>query len=267
MQQLLLLATAVSFCLFTGCATTRVNSTATMNFASNNVIAHRGAFKKNGFPENSIASLREAIRLGCTGSEFDVRMTADEILVVNHDPHHGGMDIESSTYAQLRSHLLSNGEELPTLEAYLKAGIQANKATRLVLEIKPSPAGMERGQLLAQRVWEQVKKSKAARWVEYISFDFAILTKLRALDAKVITHYLNGDKSPADLKTAGIQGLDYNYKVYQQNPQWIADAKAMGLLLNVWTVNESTQLKWCISQGFDFITTNEPEYLLQLKDR
>jgi glycerophosphoryl diester phosphodiesterase len=152
MQQLLLLATALSFCFLIGCTTTRLKSTATMNFASNNVFAHRGAFKKNGFPENSIASLRQAIRLGCTGSEFDVRMTADEILVVNHDPHHGGMNIESSMYAQLRSHLLSNGEELPTLEAYLKAGIQANKATRLVLEIKPSPAGKERGQLYLQDV-------------------------------------------------------------------------------------------------------------------
>ncbi|MBM3419342.1 MAG: licheninase, partial [Bacteroidetes bacterium] len=118
-----------------------------MYFAANNVIAHRGAFKKNSFPENSIASLREAIRLGCTGSEFDVRMTADEILVVNHDPHHGRMDIENTTYAKLRTKLLSNGEEIPTLEAYLKEGIAVNKSTRLVLEIKPSPAGMERGQL------------------------------------------------------------------------------------------------------------------------
>ena len=40
----------------------------------NPVIAHRGAFKKKGFPENSIAALKEAIRLQCTGSEFDVRI-------------------------------------------------------------------------------------------------------------------------------------------------------------------------------------------------
>lgn len=238
-----------------------------MQFASNNVIAHRGAFKKNGFPENSISSLREAIRLGCTGSEFDVRMTADQVLVVNHDPHHGGLDIETSTYAQLRSHKLSNGEELPTLEAYLRAGLQGNKATRLVLEIKPSPAGKERGQLLAERVWEQVKKSNASAWVEYISFDFAILTKLLELDPAIKTHYLNGDKSPAALQAAGIKGLDYNYKVYQQNPQWINQAKALGLVLNVWTVNEPAQLDWCIAQGFDFITTNEPEYLLAIPAR
>ena len=264
MQLLKIISAALALMLFAGCLVSQVKFSSTMLFASNKAIAHRGAFKKNGFPENSIASLREAIRLGCTGSEFDVRMTADEVLVVNHDPHHAGMDIEKTTYAQLRTKPLSNGEELPTLEAYLKAGLQDNKSTRLVLEIKPSPAGNERGQLLAQRVWEQVRKSKAGTWVEYISFDYAILTKLLSLDPKVVTHYLNGDKSPADLQTAGVKGLDYNYKVYQQNPQWINDAKALGLILNVWTVNEPSQVEWCIRQGFDFITTNEPEYLLQL---
>lgn len=68
-----------------------------------------------------------------------------------------------------------------------------------------------------------------------------------------------------ELKSAGIKGLDYNYKVYQQNPQWISEAKAQGLVLNVWTVNEPAQLEWCNGKGFDFITTNEPEYLLQIK--
>ena len=64
-------------------------------FASNPVIAHRGAFKKNGFPENSIAALKEAIRLGCTGSEFDVRMTADDVLIVHHDPDYQQIEIEN----------------------------------------------------------------------------------------------------------------------------------------------------------------------------
>lgn len=62
----------------------------------NPVVAHRGAFKKNGFPQNSIASLREAIRLQCAGSEFDVRMTLDDSLVVNHDPHYQKLNIETT---------------------------------------------------------------------------------------------------------------------------------------------------------------------------
>ncbi len=34
-------------------------------FHQNKIIAHRGAWKANGLPQNSIASLREAVRGGC----------------------------------------------------------------------------------------------------------------------------------------------------------------------------------------------------------
>ena len=64
-------------------------------FADNPVIAHRGAWKAKGLPKNSIAALKEAINQKCTGSEFDVRMTSDEILIVTHDADIGGLDIES----------------------------------------------------------------------------------------------------------------------------------------------------------------------------
>jgi glycerophosphoryl diester phosphodiesterase len=243
------------------CATPK-STVKKMKFESNIVIAHRGAFKKNGFPENSIASLREAIRLRCTGSEFDVRMTADEVLVISHDAAHGGLEIEQHTYEELQKFPLKNGEILPTLQSYLEAGKKRNQGTRLVLEIKPSPSGPERGAYIAEKVYKMVADRKAANWVEYISFDYGILKKLVTLDATVPTHYLNGDRSPADVKADGIRGIDYNFSVFKKNPAWITLAKELGVVLNVWTVNEPEPLQWCIEQGFDFITTNEPEYLL-----
>src|SRR5687768_10559476 len=85
-----------------------------VEFADNPVIAHRGAFKKNNLPENSIAALKEAIRLRCTGSEFDVRMTLDDTLIINHDPHYNGLEIEKTNYKDLSKIPLSNGEMLPT---------------------------------------------------------------------------------------------------------------------------------------------------------
>ena len=47
------------------------------------ICAHRGAMKTH--PENTIAALKEAIRLGAHMIEFDVRMTKDKKLVVIHD--------------------------------------------------------------------------------------------------------------------------------------------------------------------------------------
>lgn len=228
------------------------------------MIAHRGAFKKNGFPENSIASLREAIRLGCAGSEFDVRMTLDSVLVINHDPHYHEREIEKTTYAELTRYRLSNGEPLPTLAAYLAAGRQENPATRLVMEIKPSEIKTrDRWLLIAEAALKEVRAAGVQAYTEYISFDWNQLLVIKQLDKRAMVHYLNGDLSPEKVKAAGVNGIDYNITVFQKNPGWVKEALHKKLIINAWTVNKDEQLDWCLQQGFTYITTNEPERLFQ----
>jgi glycerophosphoryl diester phosphodiesterase len=257
--------TAVILVFFVSC-TPNKKLMQPLHFAPNPVIAHRGAFKKNGYPENSIASLREAIRLKCNGSEFDVRMTADDSLIVNHDPHHQGLDIEKTNYKDLIAYKLSNREPLPTLRQYLLAGLENNKTTRLVLEIKPSVT-KERGIKIAGKVWQLIKELKAEPWIVYISFDYDILKKLLQLDRTVITQYLNGDVSPEQLKADGISGADYHFSVFRLHPEWITSAKNNGIVLNAWTVNEEKDIKWLLETKFDYITTNEPELALSILKR
>ena len=48
------------------------------------VIAHRGYWKTEGSAQNSIRSLERASEIGAYGSEFDVHLTADNVLVVYH---------------------------------------------------------------------------------------------------------------------------------------------------------------------------------------
>ena len=118
------------------------------NQHKNIVVAHRGAWKNLQLPENSIASLRQAIKLNCTGSEFDVHMTADDSLVINHDPQHHSLVIEDHTYQDLVQYPLSNGESLPTLRQYLEAGRSANAGTQLVIELKPTAKRKENTDLI-----------------------------------------------------------------------------------------------------------------------
>ena len=202
MRLINLLSVTMVLFSFGSCAVTRLKSSS-MHFASNTVIAHRGAFKKNGFPENSIASLREAIRLGCTGSEFDVRMTADEVLVVNHDHDFQGMDIETSTYEQLLAKTLPNGEKIPTLKAYLTEGM-TQKGTKLILEFKPSQLGIARSERVGELSVKTVQELGAQAWVEYITFSYEGGLKAIASDSKAKVVYLNGDKTPLQLKEAGF---------------------------------------------------------------
>jgi len=228
----------------------------------NQVIAHRGAWKKKGLPENSIASLKEAIRIKCFGSEFDVHLTSDSVMVVNHDPTFYGLSIGKSTYAQLLEKKHPNGEFIPTLEGYLKTGIKQKK-TKLILELKPQNMGKERDLFLAESVLKMVRKLKAEPWVDYISFSYDICTYIIAHSPKAKVAYLNGDVAPEKLKADGFFGPDYHYSVFQKN-DWIMQSKKLGLAVNAWTVNTVPEMEWLLADKVEFITTNEPELLFEI---
>jgi len=232
-------------------------------FHKNKVIAHRGAWKAQGLPQNSLASLREAVRLGCEGSEFDVWMTADEVLVVNHDGDFEGMEIEESTYAQLLTKKLPNGEKIPTLKEYLAEGMKQT-GTKLILEFKPSAISKERSERVGELSVKTVKEMKAEKWVDYITFSYEGGKKAIATDPKANVAYLTGDKSPAQLKEDGFFGFDYNIRVLRLKSDWIKEAQDLGLTVNAWTVNNPEDMKWLLEQGTDFITTDEPELLFEL---
>ena len=238
-------------------------SFAQKSFHKNKVIAHRGAWKANEIPQNSIASLKEAVKLGCEGSEFDVWMTADGVLVVNHDADFEGIDIETSTYEQLLTKKHSNGEKLSTVEEYLKAG-KKQKGTKLIFEIKPSKISVERSEEVAAKSVEAVRKMKAEKWVDYITFSYEGGLKVIEMAPDANVAYLNGDKTPAELKEAGFFGFDYNINLLKKNPQWIKEAQELGLTVNAWTVNKEEDLNWFLDYNPDFITTDEPELLFKL---
>ena len=232
-------------------------------FADNMVVAHRGAWKSNNLPQNSIASLKQAIKLGCTGSEFDVRMTSDDVLIIAHDAEYNGLEIEKSTYAELSKFKLSNGENLPTLKDYILAGIQNNTTTGLVCEIKPSKIE-GRNIIITDNVLKLIKELKAENYIKaYISFSYTVLKRIKELDTNAKTQYLDGSKTPEQLKTDGISGLDYLIYKFKKNPQWIASAKEKGLILNGWTANKIEDIDWLLANEFDYITTDEPELVFE----
>jgi beta-glucanase (GH16 family)/glycerophosphoryl diester phosphodiesterase len=231
-------------------------------FNSNKIIAHRGAWKNTGAPQNSIASLQNAIKLGVTGSEFDVRMTLDEVLVICHAPHFEGMDIEKTNYADLLKVPLKNGEPIPTFEQYLKEG-KKQKKTLLITEIKPSPAGKERSLLLVEKTVAMIKKLKAQNWIMYISFDYDILKKVHELDPKAKTQYLNGGITADQLKLDGITGADYHFSAFQYDEKWLSNAQKLGVATNAWTVNDTLMMDFLLIRNIDYLTTDEPEIALK----
>ena len=229
--------------------------------AQTKVIAHRGFWKTPGSSQNSISSLLKADSIGCYGSEFDVWLTKDSKLVVNHDPVYKMRPMEYSKGDALTGLKLSNGENLPSLEQYLKVGKEHN--TKLILELKALNS-KKRETKAVQEILATVKKMGLESRMEYITFSLHAMKEfIRLAPAGTPVFYLNGELSPKELKELGATGLDYHMGVIKKHPEWIKEAHDLGLKVNVWTVDEAEEMKWLIEQKVDFITTNEPVVLLE----
>ena len=252
------------FLLLTLCySSCRNNTTKSIDFADNIIVAHRGAWKADNLPHNSIASLRKAIDLNCRGTEFDVRMTADDVLIVTHDADYHGMQVEESTYEKLSQIKLPNGEILPTLKNYLIEGMKNNNSTGFICEIKPTKI-KGRNPHIAKKVLEVVEEVKAEKYIlSYISFSYEVLKTIVKINPNAKTQYLDGSKSPEQLEADGITGLDYLIHKLKKRPEWISDAKEKGLILNAWTVNKVENMDWVIANEFNYLSTDEPELAFQ----
>ena len=234
------------------------------NFIDNQVIAHRGAWKTNNLPQNSIASLHEAIRLGCAGTEFAVHLTKDDVLVVNHDADFLGIDVATSTYEELLAKKLPNGESIPTARDYIIEGMKQLQ-TKLIFELKTSSLGKERTLESADLAVQLVKELGAEEWVEYIMFDYDGAKRIIELDPNAKVWYLNGDVSPDQAKADGFYGLDYHFTIFKdKQPTWLQEAKDVGLAVNAWTVNSREEMTRLLDQDAEFITTDEPELLFEV---
>lgn len=226
------------------------------------VIAHRGYWDIEGSAQNSAASLYNANRIGCWGSEFDVIVTADGVAVLNHDDHINGIRVDSSYYETVAHHILKNGERLPLLEDFLKQGL-AYDSIRLVLELKPHRT-QELERVAVEKVLDIIERTGAKSRVDIISFSLYICRLFREKCDEMEIYYLNGDKSPEELSEMRLSGIDYNYKVLQKNPHWIEQAHGLGMKVNVWTVNTDDLIREMIEMKVDYITTDRPERVMQL---
>jgi glycerophosphoryl diester phosphodiesterase len=231
-------------------------------FADNGVIAHRGAWKAKKLSRNSIASLKQSMRLGVAGSEFDIHETADGVLVINHDAEFNGLTIEKTNYADLLKFKLSNGEPIPKLEHYIQTGMTQHH-TRLIAELKPSIISKERSIELANKVVAMVQRLHAQDWMVYISFSYDILKRIHELEPNARLMPLQKSVDIHQMKADGMWGIDFYFGAFKKNPELMAVAHSNGLKVNAWTVDKPEVMDALLRQGVDFITTNEPEMLLK----
>lgn len=213
------------------------------------IVAHRGFWKGN--QENSLESLAKAQEFGCWGSEFDLHLTSDDHVVVNHDGVVSGIRIQHNPFEKVKG-------SVPTLDEYLEQGAK-NQDCVLVLELKPH-ADASREPILIQKCLDALKAHKLLdpKRVVFISFSYSICKDLAKQCPGFTVQYLEGDKSPVQVHADGINGIDYHYSYFQNHPEWVKQAHDLGMSVNAWTVDNEDDIRQMMWLGVDQITTNNP---------
>ena len=238
--------------------------------ANVNCVAHRGYHADS--PDNSIASLKAAQKLGVYGSEFDVHITLDGGLFVYHDKVFKSgsteVNLQTSKTATVQKLKLSNGEALPTLEAYLNQG-KAEPSVKMVLEIKShgkagSYSEKDNNKRVTQACIDLVKKLNMEDQVEWIAFNYDNCKQVKqALPNAVVQYLASSDsaaKTPDTLNKDGIS-IDYKTTLLKSHLDWITSAHKNNQIVNVWTVEQSEFDYW-IGKDVDSITTNASKALM-----
>jgi glycerophosphoryl diester phosphodiesterase len=187
------------------------------------LLGHRGA--RRYAPENSLSAFDLALKHGCDGFEFDVRLTADGRAIICHDPKVAGMDVARNTYTEI----YPRADGLPCLEHVL-----ARFASGAFLDIELKVAGLEDAALAC------LQESPARRGYVVSSFfpDVVIATAARRLVSGFIC---DTQRELARWAALPVQYVIPHHKLV--NRQLVEEIHAGGRKMFVWTVNDERQMR------------------------
>lgn len=222
------------------------------------IIAHRGA--AGAAPENTMASIRQAITDGADRVEIDVQETADGEVVVIHDKDLmklAGVNLRvwEASMAQLSEVDVGSWfapefkhERVPGLAEVLA---EVRGRSKLIVELKY----YGHDQQLEQRVIDLIEAADMQDDTMIMSLEYAGIQKVRALrpDWKV---GLLSARAIGDLTRLDADFLAVNIKMAR--PALIKAAHGAGKELYVWTVNDVLGMSQIMSLGVDGVITDEP---------
>lgn len=228
------------------------------------VIAHRGA--ANAKPENTMAAVIEAVRVGSDWVEIDVQETADGAVVVMHDSDFmkqagNPLTIWDATLADLANIDIGSwfdpayaAERTPLLADVLRA---AKDKSGVVIELKYY--GYD--EMLEQRVVDIVEAEDMVEQVKIMSLKYKAVEKMRGLRPDWNIGLL------ASAALGQMWELDADFLAVNAattSQQLIHESRAVGKKVYVWTVNDPLAMSAMISMGVDGLITDEPELALKV---
>jgi glycerophosphoryl diester phosphodiesterase len=246
------------------------------------VAAHRGGAAL--WPENSLLAFRQALALGVDALEFDLHLTADGELVVVHDPtlertSTGAGRVRDLKLADLAGVRLKTregavtDEPIPTFPQVLD--LASKGSAELLPEIKVD-ANRQRYDGIEEKALALLRARGLLSRATVQAFQPETIRRLRQLEPSVRTMLLvaRGDVErdrarPAEAvrraHALGATDLGMNHRLIDADV--MTAARAAGIRVSAWTVNEEPDLRRMIDLGVDVVMSDRPDLAKRLTGR
>jgi glycerophosphoryl diester phosphodiesterase len=242
------------------------------------VVAHRGASVAQ--PENTLEAFEAAVATGAEILELDVRLSADGVPVVVHDP-----DVARSTNGQGLVHEMTVKElkrldaapgrperaEIPTLGEVLAL---ASGTVGVDLEIKniPGEPGFDspREAVVAATLLE-LERAAFSGEALISSFNWLTIERSKELAPGVATGFLTIGVVEADAALVYARGAGHEWilpqveAVLRAGPGFLDEAHEARIRVGTWVVDDEEGLRTLFQWKIDAVATNDPELAIRIR--
>jgi glycerophosphoryl diester phosphodiesterase len=215
------------------------------------IIAHRGASAHER--ENTLRSFERAIEMGADMIEFDVRKTADRVLIAHHNEEIQGKSIGTLTYQAVERFAGRRGFHVPTLEEVL---VLTRGKIRLNAELKEE--GYEKDVVLIMRAFLDDSDFVLT------SFNEASLVSIKSLFPNLKAGLILGRNIHREINRVEADFWIPNWRVLDDDLFRMAEENAKPLI--VWTVNERRKMKrYLFDSRICGVITDKPDLAVSVR--
>ncbi|MDZ7780188.1 MAG: glycerophosphodiester phosphodiesterase [Gemmatimonadota bacterium] len=237
------------------------------------IIAHRGFSARA--PENTLAALSAAIEAGADAVEFDLQVTRDGVPVLFHDD---SLDRTTDGTGTLADRSM---DELRTLDAgswfdpsFAGEPVPALAEALALLEAWPGriypelkdPTPLEH----VDRIVAEVVSQDLLERTVFITMDWSLLERVRERAPKAGIGYIVRRASQTEealVRAAGdpLALLDFDKAVALRDRDATGRARALGIPMAAWTVDDPDDATRLVDAGVERITTNRVDRMVAWK--